>query len=224
MTPFLVLIVAVVALGGALAYVWFKRSADETKPTSRTSTFDPFTLQDPWRRHMQNAVAARAKVERAVDQRQAGPTRDRLRDLCNEIDDVVARVWEVASEGHQLATAARLTDLPSLEQLLKAAEAAAAASPVDQGESSLVSMSTLASAKAAVEAARRIAKMRDSSDSNLRSLSERLNELVVRAIEVSAVQISPADSDTLRSDLDAMIVDLEGLRQGLHETRQIAQA
>ncbi len=224
MTAILLLVVATVALGGALAYVWFNRSAQGSTPTSRTASIDPFTLQDPWRRHVQNALGARAKVERAIDQRQDGPTRDRLRDLINEIDDVVARIWEVASEGHQLATAGRLTDLPSLERRLNAAEDATASAPVDTGEPSLESMSALASARAAVESARRIATMRDSSDANLRSLSERLNELVVRAIEVSAVQITPADADSLRADLDSMIVDLEGLRLGLQETRQIAQA
>ncbi len=219
MSAVLVLAMVAVVLTAALAYVAMSSKRGRVGGTQQPS-IDPFTLQDPWRRHVQNALGARAKVGRAIDMRAEGPTRDRLMDLCREIDSVVARIWEVASEGHRLTSASRLTELSSLERKLTDAESASANSPADRAEEAQAS---LASVRTSVEVARRLAAARTDSDAQLRSLGSRLDELVIRTIEVTTVQVSPADSESLRVDLDAMIVDLEGLRQGLQDTRLLAE-
>lgn len=218
MAAFVALSAVAVVLAGALAFVAFASKRGRGVRAGRPSV-DPFTLQDPWRRHVQNALAAQAKVERAVDQRADGPTRDRLLDMSHEINDVVARIWEVASEGHRLGSASRLTELSSLERRLTDAEQAVAEAPVDRSEAMQASLSSV---RSSVGAARRLALARNDSDAQLRQLGSRLDELVVRTIELSSVTVSAADSDSLRADLDSMIVDLEGLRQGLQETQAIA--
>jgi hypothetical protein len=218
MTVFLVLAAVAVMLTAALVFVAFPSKRGRGIRAGQAS-IDPFTLQDPWRRHVQSALAAQAKVGRAVDMRADGPTRDRLLDMSHEINNVVARIWEVASEGHRLGSASRLTELSSLERRLTEAEQAAAAVPVDRSEASQASLSSV---RSSVEAARRLALARNDSDAQLRQLGSRLDELVVRTIELTTVTVSSADSDSLRADLDSMIVDLEGLRQGLQETRAIA--
>ncbi len=221
MGAIIALAVVAVGLAAVLAYVAFSSKRGSTVGSrTQQSSIDPFTLQDPWRRHVQNAVGARAKVARAVDMRAEGPTRDRLMDLTREIDDVVARIWEVASEGHRLSSANRLIELPTLERRMSEAEIVSANAPVDRSEEAQAS---LASVRTSVEVARRLAVARTESDTQLRVLGSRLDELVVRTIEITTVQVSPADADALRADLDSMIIDLEGLRQGLHETRQLSE-
>jgi uncharacterized coiled-coil DUF342 family protein len=133
----------------------------------------------------------------------------------------VARIWEAAQEGHALSGASRLANLPSLETQLSKTESDLADAVEDRKAPIEASLTSL---RSSVDAAKRIAAERDAAIDRLREMNARLDELVVRGIEISAANVSPTDADSLRADLDAMVVDLEGLRQGLEETKRLAIA
>jgi hypothetical protein len=217
-----VLLVAVVIVAGGIGFALLSRG--KSASTTRTKVgarIDPFTVQEPWRRYVQSALQSRSRLDSVVAQRTDGPVRDRLNDTIRQVDDIVARVWEAAQEGHHIASASRLADVPSLERRISATEAQINEVPEDrraQFESSLSSL------RGSVEAGRRLIAERDTAADRLRELDARLDELVVRAIEVSASNVETADVDSLRADLDALVVDVEGLRQGMAETKRVATA
>jgi hypothetical protein len=211
---------AIAGVLGALIYAFRPRTTGHITSTV-SAQIDPFTLQEPWRRFVQAAQSSRRRIDDVVANRADGPTRDRLSDTVRQVDDIVARIWEAAQEGHALSGASRLANLPSLERRLSQTELELAEAVEDRKapiESSLISL------RGSVDAAKRLSGERDAAIDRLREMNERLDELVVRGIEVSVTNVSPTDADSLRADLDAMVVDLEGLRQGLAETKRLATA
>jgi hypothetical protein len=219
MIPF-VLGVAIVGIIGALIYAFRPRTTGRVTSTI-SAQIDPFTLQEPWRRFVQSAQSSRRRIDDVVAKRPGGPTRDRLTDTVHSVDDIVARIWEAAQEGHALSGASRLANLPSLETQLSQTESDLADAVEDRKAPIEASLTSL---RSSVDAAKRIAAERDAAIDRLREMNARLDELVVRGIEISAANVSPTDADSLRADLDAMVVDLEGLRQGLEETKRLAIA
>jgi hypothetical protein len=217
-----VLIVAVVVIAGGIGFALLGRSKSTSAIRTKVGArIDPFTVQEPWRRYVQSALRSRSRLDAVVAQRADGPIRERLNDTIRQVDDIVARVWEAAQEGHHIASASRLADVPSLERRITATEAQINEAPEDrraQFESSLSSL------RGSVEVGRRLIAERDAAADRLHELDARLDELVVRAIEVSASNVETADIDSLRADLDALVVDVEGLRQGMAETKRVATA
>ncbi len=222
MVAALLLIAAIVVVGGALAFVLLgKQSTPGPGSNTLSAHIDPFTLQEPWRRYVQSAMQSRRRLDDVVNQRADGPMRDRLADTVRQVDDIVARIWEAAQEGHAISSASRLADLPSLERRISTTETQLADLP-DERRGPLES--SLGSLRSSVEVGRRLARDRDQASDRLRELNARLDELVIRGIEVSASNVNTTDADTLRAELDSLVVDVEGLRQGLAETKRVATA
>ncbi len=219
--------IAIIALGLAIVVViggivYAMRPRPKVGITSQVSAqIDPFTLQEPWRRFVQAAQSSRRRIDDVVSKRADGPTRDRLSDTVRQVDDIVARIWEAAQDGHALSGASRLANLPALERRLTQTESELADAVEDRRAPIEASLTSL---RGSVDAAKRLSAERDVAIDRLREMNERLDELVVRGIEISATNISPTDADSLRAELDAMVVDLEGLRQGLAETKRLATA
>src|SRR6266496_2447178 len=59
----------------------------------RGDRIDPFTLQEPWRRAVQDAVAARARFREAVGRTQPGPLQDTLQGIAGQMDTLVEESW-----------------------------------------------------------------------------------------------------------------------------------
>jgi hypothetical protein len=214
------LIVALVVVGGAIAYALLaRRPKSLTRGSSAGARIDPFTVQEPWRRYVQSALQSRRRLDSVIAQRADGPLRDRLNDTIRQIDDIVARVWEAAQEGHHIGSASRLVDLPNVERRMQAAESQLSDAPEDRRAPI---ESSLASLRGSVEVGKRLLAERDTASDRLRDLNARLDELVVRAIEVSATSTAGVDADSLRADLEALVIDVEGLRQGMVETKRLA--
>lgn len=96
----------VLAVLGAFIAVGVRVAASGAGTPKRAS-MDPFTLQEPWRRLVQDALGARDRFHRAVDATAPGPMRDRVEELGRRVDAAVAEVWHNARAGHELATARR---------------------------------------------------------------------------------------------------------------------
>ncbi len=183
------------------------------------SGIDPFSVGEPWRQHVQVAISARRRMGEIIASTPSGPIRDRLSDITRDVDRVVEQVWAIAVQGNTLAKADRRIDnnktaakLVELQQQLDGADPDARVA-IEQ---------SIASLEATNQSGARIAAQREGASNRLRDMDIRLEELVARAAEVSTAGVEPESIDTLRTDMDALVVDLEGLRQGLDETRRTA--
>ena len=63
---------------------------------------DPFTLTDPWRSFVQDALQAQARFARIVDEVEEGPLDDRLGELEDRVGEGVVACWTIAQSGHNL--------------------------------------------------------------------------------------------------------------------------
>lgn len=115
-------VVAAVPVGLA---VWAVNGWRLLPRAPRRERIDPFTLQEPWRRFVQNALQARNRYAEAVTRVQAGPLRDRLDEIGERMQTGVEECWQIARRGQALARARRGIDLAAVERRLAHAGASA---------------------------------------------------------------------------------------------------
>src|SRR5918998_325948 len=88
----------------------------------RPERIDPFTVQEPWRRFVQDALQARNRFADAVTRVQPGPLRDRLDEIGQRMQTGVDECWQVARRGEALTRARRGIDLADVDRRLAQAE------------------------------------------------------------------------------------------------------
>ena len=179
----------------------------------RPDRIDPFTLQEPWRRAVQDAVAARARFHEAVGRTRPGPLQDTLRGIAGQMDTLVQESWQIANRGESLVQTRRRIDTKDIDSDLAEATNAQASAPDD--ESLKLTVESLTTQRAA---AARMDKVIEQARSQLRLLDARMGEAVVRALELSAQATVDASATSLSSDVDSMVTDMEALRQAMEET------
>jgi hypothetical protein len=179
----------------------------------RAERIDPFTLQEPWRGFVQDAIGARARFREAVDRTRSGPLQDTLRGIADRVDTGVNECWLIANRGHSLVQTRQRIDTADIDRELADTEQARAAQPDD-----LRLAQTLDSLRAQRATADRMDRVVDEARSRLRLLDARMGEAVVRALELSAQAGVDASVTSLSSDVDGMVTDMEALRQALEET------
>jgi hypothetical protein len=224
------ILIPAVLVVGAIAFAATRR-ARSTRNRATTSLLsfqsvdlnrvDPFSIGDPWRRHAQGALAARRRLREVVASTATGPIKERLGDIAHDVDRAVATIWEIAQQGHLLSKADRkigdtgsATKLAALEvQLPNASDAEA-----DRLRRLVDSLRTT------TETSSRLQQRRTQAAEQLREMDARLDELVAGATEIATLGVESDSVDTLRVEMDSLTVDLEGLRQGLEETRRTATA
>jgi hypothetical protein len=199
-------------------------------PRDRSERIDPFTLQEPWRRYVQEALQARNRIDEAVGRTRPGPLRDHLAEIAARMHTGVEECWLIAKRGQTLVEARRGIDVADVDrQLAEVAEAqgaeaqdtgpgADAASPPDPA---------LARVAQSLEAQRATAERLDrvigQAHSELRMLDARLDEAVARTLELSAHATADTAVEGLGTDVDALVTEMESLRQALEETSGTAQ-
>lgn len=204
-------IVAAVVLG---AGAWALRVGAAMAPGQpRGERIDPFTLQEPWRRAVQDAVAARARFSEAVDRTRSGPLQENLRGIADQMDTLVQESWLIANRGESLVQTRRRIDTADIGKDLAEATHAQASAPDDESLAR-----TIQSLHAQAATAERMDRVIDQARSQLRLLDARMGEAVVRALELSAQANADASLSTLSTDVDSMVSDMEALRQALEET------
>jgi hypothetical protein len=184
----------------------------------RGERIDPFTLQEPWRRAVQDAVAARARFHEAVGRTRPGPLQDTLQGIAGQMDTLVEESWHIANRGESLVQTRRRIDTTGIGRDLEEATRAQATAPDDQ--SLAATIQSLDVQKATAE---RMDKVIEEARSQLRLLDARMGEAVVRALELSAQATVDASAGTLSTDVDSMVSDMEALRQAMEETHSGAQ-
>lgn len=204
--------VAAAALIGVGA--WGARVASAMSWGSPGERIDPFTLNEPWRGFVQDALAARSRFREASERTRSGPLRDTLRGVASRLEDGVSECWRIARQGESLVQSRRNINTSTIDRELAEAESAATAKPDDE-----IWARTLESLRAQRATADRMDVVIEKARSELRLLDARMGEAVVRALELSAQTYLDTDSaSSLSSDVDGMVTDLEALRQALEET------
>jgi hypothetical protein len=185
---------------------------------------DPFAVGEPWRRYVQSSQSARTRFSTAVDSAPSGPLRDRLESIGERINEAAREIWVIAKDGHTLNGALKAVNVTEINQrVASCTEALQGAEP----ERLASLQASLDSALARQQSAQRLSAQRTALEDRLRELDGKLAELSARGVELS-VSGSTAQGDpgldTLRADVDDVIVEMEALRQAMVETGALAKA
>ncbi len=181
-------------------------------PKSGSVRVDPRQLSAPWRGFVEEALDARARFERAVARTTPGPLRERLGVIGDRVGTGVEECWRIARQGDVLVGALGQVDvddvLRQLDALRVGGGGGAPGSSRHRTEQAL---------QAQLDSAARLEATARRAHDDLTLLNARLDEAVARAIELS-VQAGTADQlNSLGSDVDGLVGDMEALRQGLEE-------
>lgn len=198
---------AIVAAGLGAA-LWAGRVAVAIPRDPKGAKIDPYALRQPWRGAIEDALAAQKQFREAVASTRAGPVRERLATIEGRIEDGVAEAWRVACSGDAIVTARERIDVRSAREELADVERAPGSDAMERTAQSL---------RAQLSSARRMDQTIAEARDRLRLTNARLDEAVARAIELSVAGHSTEDVQGLGDDVEAMVTDLEALRQGLEE-------
>ena len=194
---------------GAVAYAARVAAAMERKQTAAP---DLRALSDPWRMFVLEAMDARKRYGEAVSTADAGPLRERLTEIARRLDDGVAESWRIARRGTTLDAALRHLDDP--RELARRLDAARRSGD-EQLQKSL---------QAQLDSSARIVAVAKDAHRRLQLLGARLDEAVARAVELALSADDAAAASGLGSDVDAVVGDMEALRQALEETNRSSSA
>jgi hypothetical protein len=206
--------------GGAIGAVvlgllgWAGRVAAAIPRAPADARIDPFTLAEPWRHFVTDALQARTRFRESVASARPGPLQDRLREIESRVEEGVQEVWRIARRGHDLVDARRRIDPDAVRRDIAATEANAS-QPWAAGSTMARTMESLKAQLATVE---RLERVIGDADSRLRLLNARLDEAATRTIELSVQANDVADLGGLGDDVDQMVHDMEALRQAIEET------
>jgi hypothetical protein len=196
------------AIAAGLA-VWAANVWRALPRAPRGERIDPFTLHDPWRRFVQEAVQARNRFNEAVERTPPGPLRDRLAEIAGRVATGVDECWLIAKRGQALVEARRGIDIASVDRRLAEARSGTPAEAADAlAESLEVQRAT----------AERLDAVIDRTRSRLTLLDARLDEAVARTLELSAHSVTGDGVAALGADVDGVVTEMEALRLALEET------
>lgn len=217
-----VAVVAVVAglpvwLGVVLgAAVWAVNGLRMLPRSPRPERIDPFTLPEPWRRYVQDALQARTRFTHTVDRMPAGPLRERLDEIAERMQTGVEECWLIAKRGTALVRARRGIDVADVERRL---EQLGAGGDGDRDGGAETADPVVESLRVQRATARRLDAVIDRAQSELRLLDARLDEAVARTLELSAHATTGAGAAAgLGTDVDNLVTEMEALRLALEET------
>lgn len=171
---------------------------------------DPFVLGEPWRRLVQASLASGRKLRETVARTSAGPLRDTLASIAEQLERGIDEAWAIARRGDEIDDAVRRLDPTALRSRLATAEQHAAATPGPESEAAVASL------RRQLDSAERLRRQSEETAASLRLTQTHLDELVARASEV---QVGQVDTEAYRRDVDDLVVRLEALHQAVEETR-----
>lgn len=205
--PLLVAPVAAVA-------AWAARVGVAVPRDGRPERIDPFTLGEPWRRFVQEALQAQARYQAAVTTSRDGPLRTRLDQIGERVADGVEACWRIARRGQQLVEARSHLDTTQARQELDrlsedADETWARGSAIED---------TVEALRSQLETAERMDEVIAETIGRLQLLDARLDEAVARAIELSVSADDTTDLAGLGADVEGVVSEMEALRLALDET------
>lgn len=172
---------------------------------------DPFTLGEPWRIYVRDALHAQARFKEAVREVRPGPLRDRLEEIGGRIGEGVEECWRVAKQANAMQRA-----VGTIHVRDKEADLARLQLELERGGDDTVERIADSIRAQLASAARMEAAVWDARD-RLRVLDARLAEAVTRASELSLRSPAEAELGLLGHDVDDLVGEMEALRSGLEE-------
>jgi hypothetical protein len=195
---------------GLAAAAWAGRVAAAVPRDPRPDRIDPFTLGEPWRYAVRDALQAQARFTEAVNDARRGPLRDRMEEIGDRIAQGVDEAWRVARQGQALVQARKRIDTNEAHRELAAVDGRTDASSTKTAEALHALLASADRLDATIEDAR----------ARLRLTNARLDEAVARAAELSVAAHDVAQLEGLGDDVEALVTDLEALRLGLEEVQR----
>ena len=193
MVPVLVGLV-VLAAGAAAGLARARRHRRGPRPIA----IDPFTLSEPWRRHIAAAQATQRRYKEIIRSTPDGPLHTRLGEIDAQVQHAVQECFGIARRGDELDDALARFDTGALHRQLERA-----------GDDA-----TRASVQSQLDSASRIRTTRDDTDARLRLLTTRMGELVAQGAEVS---VGADNTDELGNGVGDVVTQLEALRLALND-------
>lgn len=210
-------IAAAAAIGAA---AWAGRVAFAIPRNPSEEHIDPFTLQDPWRGFVRDALSTRRQFDESVRQAKPGPLRDRLAEIADRVATGVNESWSIACAGQALTDARARIDSADLTRQLASLGLPPGTEPVEG--SALAG--TVEALEAQLSTAQRMDAVITDTRDRLRLLDARLDEAVTRAIELSVRAERTEDLGRLSQDVDSLVGEMESLRQALDETDPVPRS
>lgn len=195
-------------VGVAAAAAWGAVVANRLPRSHRARTPDLRGLQEPWRRYLVEAIAARQRFDTAVEECEPGPLRRRLEQIGRRVEDGVAEVDRIARHGSRLDRAMRELDDPDeLRQRLEVARADPSTAP-----------EVVEAFAAQLGSTERIVALAVQTRQRLEVLDAQLDEAVARVVELSLRQGDVNEAGQLGDRVDGLVVEMESLRLALDES------
>ncbi len=171
---------------------------------------DPFSVGEPWRQFVHATQRSGGRLRETIQGVEAGPLRDRLTDIGTRLDQALAETWEIARRGDEIDDTIRRIDPPALRSRLATMKSRTADDTAGELDAAITSVeSQLATAD-------RLKQLSERAQGRLRLTQARVDELVARASEIA---VGAGDTEAYAHDVDDLVVELEGLRLAVEETR-----
>ena len=182
-------------------------------PREEKTDIDVSQLREPWRSFVVEAMVARKRYQKAVADARPGPLRNRLGEIGARLDDGVEQTWKIARRGMALESAlGQLEDPQVVHRRLEEARRGGRDERIVQ------------SLQAQLDSTERIRAVATQARDRLQLLDARLDEAVARAVELSLNADDASALGGLGSDVEAVVGDMEALRQALEETSRSSPA
>jgi hypothetical protein len=191
-------------LGVAFGVVAYGASVGAAMPRNQRLHNDPFTVQEPWRQFVQGAQGAAVKLQLTIDAASDGPVKDRMEAVREKLEHGMGETWQIARRGHEIDQAVHRLDPTALRSKLDT---------LQQQDDADALIASVESQLASVD---RLKEQSTRTSNRLRLAQTRVDELVARAAEIS---IGAGDTDAYEHDVEDLVVELEGLRLAVEETR-----
>lgn len=204
---------AAAAVVGALA--WGARVAMAVPRSPREERIDPFTVAEPWRHMVTEALQAQSRFEQTVGQARPGPLRDRLEELGQRLDEGVKQCWRIAKQGQALESGLAQLDRQQAEREL--AELRREMAGADDAERPSLERAE-AAIRSQVASAERMERVSRDARTRLRVLNAQMDESVARAVELALTAHDNTDLSPVTADVESLVGELESLRLALEET------
>lgn len=206
---------AAAAVAGGLA--WAVRVALAIPRTPAEDRIDPYTIGEPWRRFVEDALQARRQFENVVRRTPDGPLRDRLGDIGRRIAEGVSECWRIACRGDALQGALKQLDVEEIHKEMASLDEDRRTRGLSDDRRQALDR-TYAAVAAQLAAAERIGAVYRNAYDRLRVLNAQLDEAVARAVELSVGAHDASALNPLAGDVENLVSELENLRQALEET------
>ncbi len=213
MTAALVVILLLLLIGGVVGFVSLCRNRPGGRAASAPGrgAIDPFTINEPWRRFVQNALQARSRFDDAVATAKDGPLRVRLKEIGRSLDTGVRSTWDTAQQGQLLRNARRAIDVAQVQRRLEQAR---------QGTDPTAE-ATARSLQAQLETAARLDAVSAEAESKLKLMTAQLDEAVAHAAELSTRAGDATELSGVETDIADVAMQMEALRLALEETNRL---